>query len=129
MLRSIIVIGAAIGCYVVFHPASCHCGTQVPSPAQDIRNIEAAVLLFKQRNNELPSSLEALVAHEYLRSMPVDPWDRPYNYSFAAPVIVNRELPYYLWSNGADGAMGGVGVNADIGNWHREYRRHTFRNF
>jgi len=48
----------------------------------------------------------------YLRSIPVDPWGRPYQYRQPG-----QHGPIDLFSYGADGAEGGEGVNADIVNW------------
>lgn len=48
----------------------------------------------------------------YLRRLPNDPWDRPYQYR--AP---GRSGPFDIFSWGADGQEGGDGENADIGNW------------
>ena len=41
---------------------------------------------------------------------PPDPWGNPYRYS-----LPGRDLPFALYSLGADGQPGGEGVNADIG--------------
>jgi len=43
--------------------------------------------------------------------VPLDPWDRPYQYS--AQKTQNR--PFELYSFGADGKLGGEGYDADIG--------------
>lgn len=42
----------------------------------------------------------------------VDPWGRPYQYR-----IPGEHGVFDLFSLGADGAPGGEGINADIGNW------------
>ena len=44
----------------------------------------------------------------------LDPWGNPYNYQH--PGKINNGF-FDLWSNGADGKVGGVGINKDIGNW------------
>ncbi len=49
----------------------------------------------------------------YLRSLPLDPWGKPYQYRF--PGQNGRALDVY--SFGADGEIGGKDLNADIGNW------------
>lgn len=43
----------------------------------------------------------------------VDPWGRPYLYRFPG----ERGGAFDLYSLGADGAEGGEGQNADLGNW------------
>lgn len=45
----------------------------------------------------------------------VDPWGRPYEYR-----IPGEHGVFDLYSLGADGAPGGEGINADIGNWIEE---------
>ena len=50
----------------------------------------------------------------YLRTVPMDPWGRPYQ--FRCPGIHNPTSAD-VWSLGVDGEQDGVGINADIGNW------------
>jgi general secretion pathway protein G len=50
----------------------------------------------------------------YIDQLRSDPWGNPYQYAFPG---VHRTSGYDLWSRGADGADGGEGANADIGNW------------
>jgi general secretion pathway protein G len=49
------------------------------------------------------------------KSVPKDPWGNPYKYR--AP---GQHGEYDLWSEGADGAPGGEGENADIVSWDVE---------
>jgi len=95
---------------------------------QDIRTIEAALNLYKLDNYVYPTTdqgLEALVAKPtippeprqwknggYVDRLPQDPWGR--NYLYLQPGQ-HREIDIY--SLGADGQIGGDGINADIGNW------------
>ena len=46
--------------------------------------------------------------------LPQDPWGEPYHYEMPG---TNNPHAYDLWSFGADGAPGGEGPDADIGNW------------
>ncbi len=48
----------------------------------------------------------------YLRTLPVDPWGRPYQYRQPG-----EHGPIDVYSLGADGEPGGEGVKADIANW------------
>ncbi len=95
---------------------------------QDIRGIETALNLYRLDNFRYPSSdlgLEALVNHPgestapnwksggYLRSVPTDPWNNPYQYRYPG-----RHGEFDVWSYGADGREGGDGIDADIGNWN-----------
>ena len=95
---------------------------------QDIRAIESALDLYKLDNFNYPTTaqgLQALVSKPggadlsnykqggYLRELPVDPWGNQYQYLSPGQ---HREVDIY--SLGADGAPGGQGNNADIGNWN-----------
>lgn len=91
-----------------------------------IEDLGAALDLFYLDNGRYPTTeegLEALVeapaslpewAGPYLKkkSVPSDPWGRPYRY--AAP---GQHGPYDLYSHGADGAPGGSGDNRDVTSW------------
>jgi general secretion pathway protein G len=98
---------------------------------QDIRAIEAALKLYKLDNYVYPSTdqgLEALVSKPtgmpeprqwkeggYLDRLPKDSWGFPYNY-----LSPGQHGEFDIWSYGADGQPGGMGVNADVGNWQLE---------
>jgi general secretion pathway protein G len=48
----------------------------------------------------------------YIKALPADPWGRAYLY--ASP---GQHGAFDIYSYGADGAPGGDGDNADVGNW------------
>ena len=50
----------------------------------------------------------------YIKQLRNDPWGNPYQYSFPG---THHPTSFDIWSRGADGADGGEGPNADIGNW------------
>lgn len=50
----------------------------------------------------------------YLKQLRADPWRNPYQYKKPG---VHHPTSFDLWSRGADGAEGGEGAAADIGNW------------
>jgi general secretion pathway protein G len=89
---------------------------------QDIRAIETALNLYRLDNYRYPTTdegLEILVSggnteggKQYLRRIPLDPWNNPYQ--CAQP---GRRGEFDLYSLGADGREGGEGINAEIGNW------------
>ena len=94
----------------------------------DIKAIAKALDIYKHDNPNYPNTqqgLEALVskpsgalmrnwnADGYLKRLPVDPWGNAYQYLSPG----SRENAYDLFSFGADGRLGGEGLNADIGNW------------
>jgi general secretion pathway protein G len=51
------------------------------------------------------------------KAVPKDPWGNPYKYRSPG-----QHGEYDLWSEGADGAPGGEGENADIVSWDVEQR-------
>jgi len=50
----------------------------------------------------------------YIKQLRNDPWGNPYQYRFPGS---HHQTSFDIWSRGADGADGGEGENADIGNW------------
>ena len=97
----------------------------------DIKAIAMALDIYKLDNHQYPSSqqgLEALVSKPsgnpparnwnpdgYLKRLPIDPWGNAYQYRVPGA----RGTGYDLFSFGADGKLGGDGLNAEIGNWDR----------
>lgn len=97
----------------------------------DIKAIAMALDIYKLDNHQYPSSqqgLEALVSKPsgnpparnwnpdgYLKRLPTDPWGNAYQYRVPGA----RGTGYDLFSFGADGKLGGDGLNAEIGNWDR----------
>ena len=98
---------------------------QVNRAMADIRSIETALNLYRLDNFRYPSTdqgLDALVRNPgeaaapnwkaYLRSLPSDPWNQPYQY-----IYPGQRSEFDLFTYGADGVQGGEDINADIGNW------------
>jgi len=92
----------------------------------DIQAIGGQLALYKLDNFAYPSTAEgiqALVSNPggksswrgYLQKKPEDPWGNDYQY--LSPGQNNKD--YDLWSYGSDGAPGGTGTAADIGNWEQ----------
>jgi general secretion pathway protein G len=50
----------------------------------------------------------------YVKVLRPDPWGNPYQYRQPG---IHHPTSFDLWSRGADGADGGEGEGADIGNW------------
>jgi len=50
----------------------------------------------------------------YVKVLRPDPWGNPYQYRHPG---IHHPTSFDLWSRGADGAEGGEGEGADIGNW------------
>jgi len=92
-----------------------------------IKDFEQALELYKLDVGRFPSAeegLDALVRKPasgvgwngpYLKrnDIPNDPWGRPYQYA-----LPGQHGEVDIYSFGADGAAGGDGENADVGNWH-----------
>ena len=91
----------------------------------DIRTIAASLEIYRLDARSYPTTRQGLKALTekpteapvpetwatggYLPALPTDPWGRPYTYQSPADGAA-----YVLTSLGADGAVGGEGVNADI---------------
>lgn len=81
----------------------------------DIATLEQGIEMYRLDHQRYPTSaegLQALVAGQFIRRLPNDPWNRPYVY--AAPGRDGR--PFTIASLGADGREGGSEENADISN-------------
>jgi len=81
----------------------------------DIATLEQGLEMYRLDNQRYPTTdegLQALVAGQYVRRLPNDPWNHPYRY--AAPGRNGR--PFNLASWGDDDREGGSGTNADIVN-------------
>lgn len=90
----------------------------------DIRNIESALNLYKLDNYTYPTTEQGLKAlvhkpstqpvppnwHQYLDSVPQDPWGKPYKYLY--PGIHGDAFD--VWTDGPPGAKSGQ----VIGNWN-----------
>ena len=95
---------------------------------QELHTIGNALEMYKLDNFHYPSTsqgLRALVRRPpgrptprnwksggYLRKLPIDPWDTPYQYK-----TPGSGRPYDLFTFGADGRRGGRGEEADISVW------------
>jgi general secretion pathway protein G len=82
----------------------------------DIATLSQAMEMYRLDNMRYPPSLAALSQPRpggggaYVRSLPDDPWGRPYQMSAPGP----NASPFEISSLGADGTPGGEGENADI---------------
>ena len=90
----------------------------------DIKAISGQMSLYKLDNFVYPSTsegIQSLVTNPgkstwkgYLDRLPKDPWNNDYQYSNPGQKNANS---FDLFSYGSDGALGGEGTAADIGNW------------
>ena len=87
----------------------------------DILTIESAIDLYKLDNGDYPSNdegLEKLIEDKenlYLKRLPLDPWNNPYQY--ANP---GTNLVFDIFTLGSENKTGGTGSSKDIGNWNLE---------
>lgn len=92
-----------------------------------IAELESALERFNIHMDRVPTNEEGLNAlveppsdedkkwrGPYIKLLRPDPWGHPYQYRSPG---VRRPTGFDLWSRGADGADGGEGDGADIGNW------------
>lgn len=81
----------------------------------DIATLEQGIDMYRLDHLRYPTTqegLQALVAGNYIRRLPEDPWGNPYRYSAPGP----DGQPFRIGSLGADGREGGDGDDADIVN-------------
>ncbi|WP_300974998.1 type II secretion system major pseudopilin GspG [Sphingomonas sp. LHG3406-1] len=82
----------------------------------DIATLSQAMEMYRLENMRYPTDLQALASARpgggggYVRGLPNDPWDRPYQLAVPGP----DSAPFDIYSLGADGSPGGEGENADI---------------
>jgi general secretion pathway protein G len=105
---------------------------RVVTAKTQITRLESSLELYAMDNGRFPTSeqgLEALVSEPttspepvnyqpggYIKGgeLPLDPWGNEFQYE--SPGTNNPES-FDLWCLGKDGAPGGEGLNADLGNW------------
>lgn len=63
---------------------------------------------------EAPANDSAKWRGPYIKQLRDDPWEHPYQYKVPG---MHHTTSFDIWSRGADGADGGEGKDADIGNW------------
>ncbi|MBV2234655.1 MAG: type II secretion system major pseudopilin GspG [Sterolibacterium sp.] len=103
---------------------------RIVAARQDISALVGALKLYRLDNQRYPTTeqgLQALVTRPdsgtgpavdnwnpdgYIEKLPNDPWGQPYQYLNPG---LRGEID--VFSFGADGAPGGEGLDADIGNW------------
>ncbi|MBT8426890.1 MAG: type II secretion system major pseudopilin GspG [Erythrobacter sp.] len=125
-LMVVIVIIGLLGTVVVINVLPSLDRANVTKAQTDISTLEQALEMYRLDNMAYPSAadgLEALVNPPaglaqsaryrqggYIKTLPNDPWGRPYQYSMPG----RDGSAYEIVSLGADGAPGGEGDAADI---------------
>jgi len=101
---------------------------KVSAAKAQIAELESAVERFYVQMDRYPTTEEGLKVlvdppaddgakkwrGPYIKQLRNDPWGSPYQYLNPG---THHPTSYDLWSRGKDGADGGDGENADIGNW------------
>lgn len=123
-LMVVVVIMGLLTTVVVINVLPNQDRAMVEKVRADVRVISQAVEMYRLDQMKYPTmeqGIESLVnAPEgnsirnegYIRSLPKDPWGQDYQY-----LIPGEHSAYDVFSYGADGRIGGEGLNADIGNW------------
>lgn len=128
-LMVVIVIIGLLATVVVINVLPAQEQGRIGKARADIATLEQALEQFAIDIGRLPTSEEGLGALTdaprglrqpekyrsggYIRRLPDDPWGAPYRYQRPG----ENGRPYDVYSVGADGAPGGEGDGADIGNW------------
>jgi general secretion pathway protein G len=94
-----------------------------------LKQLENALEFYRMDNSRYPTTeqgLRALIeAPAGTRHYPpggymknkdglLDPWEQPFQYQSPGQ---HNSYTFDVWSQGADGAPGGTGLDAEIGNW------------
>ncbi len=100
-------------------------GAKTKTAAIQIKDLEQALEMYKLDVGRYPNTTEGLAAlvekpnsaagwnGPYLKSdVPLDPWNREYNYKYPGD---HAEVD--IFSYGQNGSPGGEGEDADVGNW------------
>ena len=127
-LMVVIVIIGLLSTVVIVNVLPTRDKAMVEKSKADIALIEQGLEMYRLDNFNYPNAAQGLGALQvqppelaqpgnyrrggYLKRLPADPWGRPYQ--FANP---GTHGAVDIFSLGADGAPGGAGENADIGNW------------
>jgi general secretion pathway protein G len=127
-LMVVIVIIGLLATVVIVNVLPTRDRAMIEKTKADISLIEQGLEMYRLDNFNYPTAQQGLPAlmrppadlaqpdryrrGGYLKRLPDDPWGHPYQYT-----IPGRHSAFDIYSMGADGAPGGTGENADIGNW------------
>jgi general secretion pathway protein G len=125
-LMVVLVIIGLLSAIVLINVLPSQDRAMVTKARADIATLETAMELYRLDNLTYPSPSDGLAALReppasladpsryrpggYIRSLPQDPWGRPYQLQVPGP----NGAPFAVLSLGADGAPGGTEDNADI---------------
>jgi general secretion pathway protein G len=129
-LMVVIVIIGLLSTFVILNVLPSQDKAMVEKVRADVALIEQAVEMYRLDNLAYPTTeqgLEALMKKPdglarperyridgYIKRLPDDPWGKPYQY-----LQPGEHGPFDVYSMGANGRIGGEGLDADIGNWKK----------
>jgi len=126
-LMVVIVIIGLLTTVVVINVLPSQDRAMIEKARTDVSLLDQAVEMYRMDTLKYPTleeGVEVLVnppkgakfrSEGYIKSLPKDPWGNDYQY-----LIPGEHGAYDIYSFGADGRLGGEGMNADIGNWKSE---------
>lgn len=123
----VVVILAVLAVTIIPQFVGTTADAKISAAKSHVAELESALERFYVHMDRYPTSdegLKVLVAPPagddkkwrgpYVKQVRPDPWGNPYQYRRPG---VRHATGFDLWSRGAEGADGGEGPNADIGNW------------
>lgn len=123
----VVVILAVLAATIIPQFMGTTTDAKISAAKSHIAELESAIERFYVNMDRYPTSDEGLKVLSdppsgddkkwrgpYIKQLRDDPWGAPYQYKRPG---VHHPTGFDLWSRGADGAEGGDGPNADIGNW------------
>jgi general secretion pathway protein G len=129
-LMVVIVIIGLLSTFVILNVLPSQDKAMVEKVRADVALIEQAVEMYRLDNLAYPTTeqgLDALLKKPdglarperyrpdgYIKRLPDDPWGKPYQY-----LQPGEHGPFDVYSMGANGRIGGEGLDADIGNWKK----------
>lgn len=126
-LMVVIVIIGLLTTVVVINVLPSQDRAMIEKARTDVTLLDQAVEMYRMDTLKYPTleeGIEVLVnapkgakfrSEGYIKSLPKDPWGNDYQY-----LVPGEHGAYDIYSFGADGRLGGEGMNADIGNWKSE---------
>lgn len=126
-LMVVIVIMGLLTSVVVINVVPSQDRAMAEKAKSDIAILSQAVEMYRMENLRYPNMEQGLDSLKrqagasgrgqkgFVKSLPKDPWNNDYQY-----LVPGEYGPYDIFSFGADGRLGGEGMDADIGNWDTE---------
>ncbi|MEM8988540.1 MAG: type II secretion system major pseudopilin GspG [Pseudomonadota bacterium] len=124
----VVFIIGLLGTMVAFTVLPRQNDAMITKARADIKTLEGAVEMYRMQILSYPSidqGLQSLVSAPadlarperyqsggFIKELPADPWGNPYQY-----VYPGEKGAFDIYSLGADGRIGGDGIDSDIGNW------------